>query len=195
MQVAGAALIAAGLAIGLAALVLLHALPTGLSPLRNAVSQYGITEYRGAYRIQTLAYATAGVGAAVGVAGLPGSAGIVVALCATFAIARALISWFPMDAPAADRTPTGSRHAVLAVAAFVAAGLASRELARLLDQDKIHGGIAAANGVLSLLMGLCLLSMVVARRTRYFGGVERAFYVCMTAWLAIVGILICLPDS
>ena len=100
MRVASAVLIAAGLAVGLGALVLLHVLPTGLSPLRNAVSQYGISEYRVVYRVQTLAYGVAGVGAAGGVATLPGPVGIVVALCATLAVARGLISWSPMDAPA-----------------------------------------------------------------------------------------------
>lgn len=100
MQVASATLISAGLTVGLAALVLLHVLPTGLSPLRNVVSQYGISEYRAGYRVQTLAYAVA----AIGIATLPGSVGVVVALCAIFAAARALISWFPMDAPGATRT-------------------------------------------------------------------------------------------
>jgi hypothetical protein len=193
MEVASATLISAGLAVGLAALVLLHFLPTGLSPLRNAVSQYGISEYRAGYRVQTLAYAVAGIGAAIGIAALPGSVGIVVALCAIFAAARALISWFPMDAPGATRTRTGSRHGVLAIAAFLAAGFASRELVSLLNRDGIHPGIAAASDVLALLMALSLIGMALARRTPYFGVVERAFYVCMTAWLATVAVLVCLP--
>ncbi len=194
MQVAGAALIAAGLVVGLAALVLLHVVPTGLSPLRNAVSQYGISEHPVGYRVQTLAYAMAGTGAAIGVATLPGPVGVVVALCATFAVSRALISWFPMDAPGATRTPTGNRHGVLAVAAFLAASLASRELASLLNRDGIHPGMAAASELLALLMALSLIGMALARRTHYFGGVERVFYACMTAWLATVAVVVCLPS-
>ena len=31
------------------------------------------------------------------------------------AIVRAAISWFPMDAPGADRTPTGQMHGLLAI--------------------------------------------------------------------------------
>jgi hypothetical protein len=193
MQIASATLIAAGLAVGVAALVILHVLPTGLSPLRNAVSQYGISEYRAGYRAQTLAYAVAGVGAALGVSTLPGSVGIVVALCAIFAAARALISWFPMDAPGATRTRTGSRHGVLAIAAFLAVGFASRELASLLNRAGIHSGIAAASGLLTLLMAIALIGMALARRAGYFGLVERAFYGCMTAWLATVAVLVCLP--
>lgn len=33
-------------------MIILHLLPTGLSPVRNAVSQYGITRYRQGYRIE-----------------------------------------------------------------------------------------------------------------------------------------------
>lgn len=194
MQIVSATLIAAGLAVALVALVLLHVLPTGLSPLRNAVSQYGIGEYRAAYRVQTLAYAVAGTGAAIGVATLPGRVGIAVVLCATFAAARALISWFPMDAPGATRTAAGSRHRVLAVAAFLAAGFGSRELATVLGRDGIHPAIATASGLLALLMATCLVGMALGRRGHVFGGVERALYVCMTAWLVVIAVVICLPN-
>ncbi|MDA8264540.1 MAG: hypothetical protein M0T79_04170 [Actinomycetota bacterium] len=46
MMLVGASLIIAGLSVGVASLVALHLLPTGMSLLRNAVSQYGITAYR-----------------------------------------------------------------------------------------------------------------------------------------------------
>ena len=41
MRDAGLALITLGLSIGVVALVVLHLTPSGLSPLRNPVSQYG----------------------------------------------------------------------------------------------------------------------------------------------------------
>lgn len=61
----------AGLALGAtacapAAMIILHLLPTGLSPVRNAVSQYGITRYRQGYRILTVALGVAGLAAVVG---------------------------------------------------------------------------------------------------------------------------------
>ena len=40
------------LAVVVGSLSALHLLPTGLSPVRNAVSQYGITGYRALYRSQ-----------------------------------------------------------------------------------------------------------------------------------------------
>lgn len=193
MQVASATIITAGLAVGLVALVVLHALPTGLSPLRNAVSQYGISQYRAGYRVQTLAYASAGFGAAIGIATLPGSAGIVVALCVVFAASRAVISWFPMDAPGAAPTRTGIRHGMLALAAFLAVGFACRQLVTLLHRDGIDPGIAAADRVLALLMAISLIAMALGRRRKYFGGAERLFYLCMTAWLTSVAVLVCLP--
>ena len=103
MRDAGVALIASGLSIGVVALVLLHLLPSGLSPLRNPVGQYGITRFKAGYRAQTLAYGLAGVGAAIGIAALPRPSQLVVVLCCVFAASRAGISWFPMDAPGAEQ--------------------------------------------------------------------------------------------
>ena len=45
----------------------LHLEPTGLSPVRNAVSQYGITSFRAGYRVATIAFGLSGVALASGV--------------------------------------------------------------------------------------------------------------------------------
>jgi hypothetical protein len=90
MTLVGAVLVLTGLSVGLASLVALHFLPTGMSPLRNAVSQYGITAYRTGYQAQTIAYALAGAGAAFGVGALPGPVGVVVICCAVFAVAMTM---------------------------------------------------------------------------------------------------------
>jgi hypothetical protein len=198
MQITAAALIAAGLAVGFGALVALHIAPTGLSALRNAVSQYGITSYRGGYRVQTIGYAIAGLGAAIGVFALPGPAAIPAGLCLIFAAARALISWFPMDAPGARRTATGRRHGELAVAAFVGVGLAAWQLARLLRHDSLHPAIAATSTALAVVMALALIAMVLSTRSEhsgYFGLIQRGFYLGMTAWLATVAVLLTLPAA
>ncbi|MFZ0996002.1 MAG: DUF998 domain-containing protein [Candidatus Dormiibacterota bacterium] len=192
MEIVGASAIALGLAVGLSALVVLHILPTGLSPVRNAVSQYGITPYRNGYRVQTLAYALAGLGAALGLAELPGPVALVVVLCLIFAAARAAISWFSMDAPGGERTATGSWHGALAIVAFGAVGIAAASLASLLRQDHIHKALASASNGLALLMLVAFVAMAVSRRTEggFFGLAERGFYVCMTAWLAVVAVLL-----
>jgi hypothetical protein len=49
----------AALAVTVASLGYLHLAPTGLSPIRNAVSQYGITPFRTGYRAATIAFAVA----------------------------------------------------------------------------------------------------------------------------------------
>ena len=109
----------AGTALCLVTLVVLHFLPTGLSPLTNPVSQYGITPYRLGYRIQTIAMGIAAVASAIGISELNISGGpLVVFLLVIFGAARLAISWFPMDVPGEARTETGRRHGLLALAAF-----------------------------------------------------------------------------
>ena len=48
----------------------------------------------------------------------------VVALCGVFAVARALISWFPMDAPGVQRTSTGPLARIAGHDRILAVGLA-----------------------------------------------------------------------
>ncbi len=192
MRDAGAALIGAGLAVGVVALIWLHVVPTGLSPLRNAVSQYGISARRSGYRVQTIAYGVAGLGAAVGLAAMPGSRAVLVGLCALFAVARAVISWFPMDLPGGARTEHGRRHGLLAIVAFGAAGVAAEQLQKLLAHDHVHPALGAASGTIAVLMLASFVGMGVSGRAggRYFGLIERGFYACMTAWLVIVALVL-----
>jgi len=191
----GIALIVAGVTTGVVALVALHALPTGLSPVRNPVSQYGITRYRTGYRVQTIAYGVAGLGAAIGISTLPVASAVVVGFCGLFAVARTAISWFPMDVPGGDRTRTGRRHGLLAICAFGAVGIAAAKLPNLVDHGHLHPAIAAASGVLALVMVASFVAMGIERRARaaYFGLIERAFYGAMTAWLLVVAVLLARP--
>ena len=90
-----------------------HLAPTGLSALRDAVSRYGISPFRGFYRVMTLGLAVAGAALAGGMAAaLRGPERIqVVGLLAVFACARAAISRYPMDAPGDPRSPSGAVRA------------------------------------------------------------------------------------
>ena len=191
----GACLVVAGLVSGVGALVVLHLCPTGLSPLRNAVSQYGITAYRGGYRVQTLSYAVAGLGAVLGLSSYGGEVGPVVACCAVFALARGAISWFPMSPPGGPPAKSGPYHAVLALAAFLAVAVAADELAGLLRHDDVHATIATASHDLALAMLLVFIAMGLSRRAGggTFGLVERVFYLCMTAFFVLVAFLLFLP--
>jgi hypothetical protein len=182
-----------GLAATVASLTYLHLAPTGLSPLRNAVSQYGITPFRAGYRVATLAFALAGVALAVAIdraLGAP-ARGVVIAL-AIFAAARGAISWFPMDAPGGEHTATGRNHGLLALAAFAAATFGAFRLGSVLEHAARWHALATPSSVLGAAMLACLVGMGLARshpalRER-FGLIERGFYLCAIAWFAVFAV-------
>ena len=108
-------------AVTVASLAWLHAQRTGLSWVRNPVSEYGITPFRSGYRVATIAFGVAGLALAIGIDRAiadHGSVGVV-ALLVLFGVTRGAISWFPMDAPGTSRTSTGVIHFVLAFVAFL----------------------------------------------------------------------------
>ena len=183
------------LAATVASLGYLHLAPTGLSPIRNAVSQYGITPFRAGYRAATIAFAVAVAGAAlaVGIARAAGSrASAVLVLLAIFAAARAAISWFPMDAPGAPRTSTGRTHGLLAGAAFGGATIAAFKLAAVLRAGHRWHALAPVSTALGVAMAFSLAGLIVSRshpalRMR-FGAIERGFYVSAIAWFAVFAV-------
>ena len=106
-----------------------------------------------------------------------------------FAIARGAISWFPMDAPGAERTSTGRTHGLLAIAAFAAATFVAFKLAGVLSHGTRWHTLATASTALGVAMGTCLTAMAFTRshpvlRTR-FGAIERGFYLSAIAWFAV----------
>jgi Protein of unknown function (DUF998) len=176
-----------------ASLTWLHLQPTGLSPLRNAVSQYGISAYRGGYRVATLAFAAAGIALAVGIsARLHARAHTVDVLLVVFAAARSVISWFPMDTPGAELTATGRRHGLLALAAFAGVTAAALKLSHSLAHGTVWHQLAPVSSGLGWLMLVLLLAMGLRRSLpsarAWFGAVERAFYVAAIVWFAVFAI-------
>jgi hypothetical protein len=185
--------VVAALALGVvvASLGYLHLAPTGLSPVRNAVSQYGITTFRAGYRIATIAFGLAALALGFGLDRTlrgPGSA-FIVTLLVVFALARGAISWFPMDAPGATRTQTGQIHGLLAVAAFGSATVAAFKLPAVLARGPRWHSLEHVSTGLGFAMLACLFGMTLARsfpavRAR-FGAVERGFYIAAIAWFAV----------
>jgi hypothetical protein len=165
-----------------ACLLYLHLAPTGYSPLRNAVSEYGVGRYARWYRAQA---ACAGVAAgllagalATGVSPVPLRVDV---LLVVFAVARIAIGRYPTDLIGATRrTRTGAIHVALAVAAFASASVAGIALKR-----PEHGQPA-----LGWAMAVCAVGTMLALRRsalRPFAGlIERGFYVAMLAWLVLV---------
>jgi hypothetical protein len=182
-----------GVVVCLGCLVSLHVSPTGLNPLRDPVSQYGITDYFTFYRAAALSLGVAALTLAVALVEAlteANAAGIVFLIILGFA--RLTIGWVPMDAPGAARTRTGLRHNLLATAFFgsatVAAFLLTGSFAIDAELDGIAGisaGLAWAMAVFSVLI---LLTSLVGPLKRYFGLVERLLYVAVLAWLATVAV-------
>jgi hypothetical protein len=173
----------------------LHLAPTGLSPVRNAVSQYGITPFRAGYRVATLTFAIAAVALALGLhRALHANKhlGVAIVMLFVFALARALVSWFPMDEPGTPVTTTGRRHGILAIIAFGAVTIAAFRLSNALSDGGRWHSLASVSSVLGWVMLLSLLLLLLARgapalRER-FGAVERCFYVAAIAWFAVFAV-------
>jgi hypothetical protein len=177
MRDAGFVLMVVGLSIGVGALVVLHLVPSDLSPLRNAVSQYGISRYRLGYWVQTHGYALAGFGAAIGISALSGHNTVEVALCVTFGISRALINWFPMDEPGTEPTMTGRRHGLLAFIAFGSVFVATLRFSSVVNDAVGPTSLKSASAVVAILMLVSFFAMGANRRGGggYFGLAERGF--------------------
>lgn len=187
----GSGVTAAGLIVGVVTLIVLHLLPTGLSPIRRPVSQYGLGRYRVGYRVQTISYGLAGLGAAIVVAAVPRPDPVAAGLCIVFALSRIAIGWFPMDLPGVTPTRVGRTHGLLAMLAFGSVLLAAGQLWRALDRAGSDHSLATLSGVLSGVMLLAILLMGADRRRGggLFGLIERVFYLAMTVWFAIVAAL------
>jgi Protein of unknown function (DUF998) len=143
--------------------------PTGYSPLRNAVSEYGVGAYARWYQAQAAAAGLAGLALAVAL----GGPRRVVVLLGVFGAARLAITPAPLDRRRVA-------HWILAVLAFGSVAIAATRLT------------AAEHGIPALgwAMVTCIVLMGVARRSTElrgsFGLIERGFYAAMLARLTLV---------
>ena len=161
-----------------ACLVYLHLAPTGYSPVRNAVSEYGVGRYARWYGLQA---SLAGI-AAICLAVALGHPRRVVTLLAVLAAARIAIGWFPTDG-AASEAPTwrGGVHLLLALVTFTAASWAGIALRTGNHGEPWLGWLMAA-----LAIGT-MLSLRTSLRP-WLGLIERGYYAAMLAWLSLVPI-------
>ena len=193
VEIAGAISLA-GVASTVGALAYLHAAPTGLSAVRNAVSEYGISSYRWGYRLLTISMRISAAALVLGLRiALQGAGvGAVLALIGAFSVARLAISFFPMDAPGEPRTSTGGAHGVLAAATFVSVSVAAIRLCRVLERDAPWTTLASVSRGLGWAMAACtgilMLSRIGPDLRRAFGAIERVLYVTIIAWLVVIGV-------
>ena len=162
----------------IACLVYLHLAPTGYSPIRNAVSEYGVGKYAPLYSTQATLMGASALWLAVALK----QPHKVVVLLVVFAIARITIGWFPTDRMGSrERTGRGSVHLLLAAVAFVTLPWAAVVLTRSQGGEPWLGRILV---VLAVLTAVSLRSQL----RPWFGLVERALYAGMLAWLILVAV-------
>jgi hypothetical membrane protein len=166
----------------LGSVALLHFLPTGYDPIRNAVSDYGVGRYRIWHRIAVVSLAAAGFATAIASFGtIRSEPGSVIVFLSIFAVARILIPLFPTDVEGEPHTRTGRIHWVLAITAF--ASLASAAgFFRGTRLDDFIGWVVVSTAVFMILV-LC-----VPRLRRIFGFAERLFYFSMICWFLVTGV-------
>ncbi len=182
----------AGVATMVAALGFLHLARTGLSALRDPVSGYALTRYRSAYTVAAGAAAVTGVAVALLISQIPGTGAAVGSLSA-FAVARALIPLFPMDAPGTARSVRGRTHSILATVAFAtvtaSAFLAWYPLAaageHLLSSVSLTAGALMAIGSVIVITGAAHPGP-----RRLFGLAERLIYLGFIGWFAAVAVVL-----
>jgi hypothetical protein len=177
----------------LAILVTLHVLPTKYDPVRDAISDYGVGDYRRYFWAQLVAGALACICIAFALAGLHPYVPTLVVLLAANAATRLLMPAFPTD-QSGNRFETvkGTIHMVLAVVAFGAVAAAATDLGGLFSH------YPAWHSAKSLLVTLgwvvlagavaCALGLVGPRLKPVFGLIERFFTLCVIVWIYLISI-------
>ena len=181
-------------AVQVGALIVLHVLPTGYDPIRDAVSDYGVGPYRGWFWLQAVAGGLGCFFLAIALAQLHPftPTQVVVALILT-AAARLLIPFFATDQGGSRfQTPHGVIHMILAVIAFGGLVWAATGLwATLRHYPAWHSAQSLLTIVPWVMLG-CVIAVVLAiggpRLKPFFGLFERLFYLSSFVWLFAVTI-------
>jgi hypothetical protein len=171
-----------GAVICLVSIALLHVLPTGYIPIRNAVSDYGVGRYRRWYHTALVALAVAAFAMAIASAGSIRPEPVsVVGFLVAFGVVRILISLFPTDIEGQSRTRTGRIHMVLAIVAFASVASAAGFFVGTVI-DNVLGWVVVVMAISSLV------GLVWSRLKPIFGLLERLFYFSMIGWFLVIGI-------
>jgi hypothetical protein len=178
----------------LALLVALHVLPTKYDPVRDAISDYGVGDYRGWFWAQLVAGALACSSVAIALSGLrPYVPTLVVELLLANAAARLLMPAFPTDQSGSRfETVKGTIHMVLAVVAFAAVAAAATGLGGLFSHYTAWRGAKSVLVTLGwvVLAGAvgCALGLVGPRLKKIFGLIERLFTLSAIVWIYLMSI-------
>ena len=186
---------AAAMAVGTAALVVLHRLPTGYDPIHDAVSDYAIGRYRAWFWLFAASGAVSGLALAIALArSHPSKPTLAVAMLLLSAGARFLLPLFPTDQSGSRfQTVRGTVHMVLAVAIFASIAVAASDLGGTLGHEHAwHAVKELVDGWLPWVITATAIATGVAirapRLARIFGLVERLYYLASIPWFLVVSI-------
>jgi len=177
-----------------AALLVLHVLPTGYNPLRDAVSDYGIGRYRAWFWAQAVAGAVAGLALAIALAETtPAVPSLVVVMLLVSVVARLMIPVFPTDQGGSRfQTLPGTIHMILAIVIFASLIVAASKLAGTLEHEAAWQGVKGWITTLPWVMTGSAIGVLVGLRAPRLklivGLIERLFYVSSIAWFFIVSV-------
>ena len=172
-----------------AVLVRADTLPTGYSPVSNAVSDYGVGSFARYYRWQTaaLAYAALILAAALARTVHPVPQ-LLVFLLMTFAAARLVIPSFPTDLDRSRPTATGRIHLLLAGIAFASIAWCAVALPDRVDWSSLHGTLVVLGWLIVAAAVACALTVLLPSAKPFFGLVERLFYAATILWFLVVSL-------
>jgi hypothetical protein len=186
---------AVAMVVSAAALLLLHVLPTGYNPIRDAVSDYAIGRYRALFWLFVVAGAVSGFALAAALARSdPSKPKLAIAMLLLSGAARLLIPLFPTDQGGSRfRTVKGTIHMLLAIAIFASIAIAASNLGGTLGHEHAwHKVKGLVDGWLPwVITGTAIatgLAMIGPRLKRVFGLIERSYYVSSIAWFLVVSI-------
>ena len=169
-------------------LVALHLLPTGLDPIRYAVSDYGWTRYTLGYRAMVVLQGSGAllIAYALGQVTDATSLGWLFA----YGVVRLLIAGFMTD-----REPEGLRslsrtgliHMILAGTAFASIALSASHIDWTGKPDAL-GPLGWLVSATAIATGIALVVPRIRRRA--LGLIERSLYASTIAWLIVVAVSI-----
>jgi hypothetical protein len=177
-------------------LAVLHALPTGYSPIRHAVSDYGVGRYRSLF---TVALYVSSIGvlalafALISGVGTPPLSTRNLTYLLLIPLARIGMTLFPTSLEDQRISRTGLLHYVFAVAAFTLTYLAISGMTPALRALDPSGWANAALGwtawIVAPALALVVVTMLRPLR-RIFGLFERIFLLTTNVWFAVAALLL-----
>jgi hypothetical protein len=165
-------------------LIALHVVPTGLDPIRYAVSDYGWTSHHAGYRMMVVLQGAGAILIAVGLGQKTDAASL--GWLYVYGIVRLLVSGFMTDRePASLRsvTRTGRIHVLLAGTAFASIAVAASHL-DWTDKPAVLGPLGWVVTATAIATGTALVVPPIRRVA--LGLIERTHYAAAVTWLILV---------